>query len=519
MTPPTRSPRTATARAGRRGTRECALVADLGGSGLRVALVDEGGRIVAMRRGGEAPLAPGGDVAESDPQRWWQRFGAEVDALAAARPAAFGAVAAIAITGFTRTQVCLDRAGRVLRPALLWSDVRAAATLDTLRARCPLDHAETADLNPFHPLARLWWLRQREPRVADALACVVEPKDFLNLRLTGVVASDAVSTARLAACARPAADGRCLLDAAGLDASVVPPLRAPESIVGQVRTGLPGALGALAGVPVMTMAHDTWTGVVGLGAMRVGCAYDVSGTTEVLGLITDAPAQAEGLMSVDWGPGLQQLGGPSQTGADTLGWLLSLLGRGRAGTRPAAALERLLAMPRAASPALFLPFLGGERTPYWDASLRGALLGLDRRHRAVDLAWAVMEGVAYLNRVVLGRAEAATGVRAHELRFGGGGSANAHWCRVKADVLQRPVVVTDCAEHGLLGAAVVVWTGLGRHASLEAAQRTLVRDARRYEPDAATAARHNRVFDVFERAVAALRPVSHVLAAETGAPA
>jgi len=485
-------------------SEDCVLVCDLGGTSLRVALIDAAGEMVAAWR---APLASG---LEADPEDWFTLFASGVEAVAAARPATFARCRAVAIAAFTRSQVFLDSEGRSLRPAILWADARAEDVLDDLQARCPIDHPELAALNPYHPLARLWWLKRAEPARAAALSSVLEPKDYLNFRLTGAQRRDSVSSARLEAAAARGPDGRSLFDAAGFPSSLLAPSVPPTAVMGTVRTGLPGALGRIAGAPVMAMANDTWAGVVGLGALRVGFGYNISGTTEVFGLISDQPRSAEGLLTVPWGEALVQIGGPSQTGADALLWLHGLIET--PGEAQEAALARLLAEPRHPDPLLFLPYLQGERVPYWDSSLRGAFLGLGRRHQPVDLAWAVMEGVAFLNRIVLERAEAAAGGPVQEIRIGGGGGALSVWRQIKADVLNRPIVALVEAQQGLLGAAIVAWAGNGRFATLSAAQESLARPGARHEPDAQAVARYNQLFRVFRDAEAAVAPISRRLA-------
>ncbi|MRT32765.1 carbohydrate kinase, partial [Xylella fastidiosa subsp. multiplex] len=77
----------------------------------------------------------------------------------------------------------------------------------------------------------------------------------------------------------------------------------------------PGALTRLAGRAVVACANDTWAAVAGLGALRPGYAYNISGTTEVFGAVGAEPVQAQGLMTVDWGSGHHQIGGPGQNGA------------------------------------------------------------------------------------------------------------------------------------------------------------------------------------------------------------
>ncbi|MFY7959946.1 MAG: xylulokinase [Elsteraceae bacterium] len=485
-------------------SQDCVLVCDLGGTSLRVALFDaQGGKAADWR----APLASG---LEADPDDWFALFAAGAQAVADAAPASFARCRAVAISAFTRSQVFLDAGGRSLRPAILWADARAADGLEDLRARCPADHPELATLNAYHPLARLWWLKRTEPERAAALSAVLDPKDYLNFRLTGVLRRDPVSTARLQAAAAPGPDGRSLFDAAGFSPALLPPAVPPTAIMGAVRPGLTGALGLIAGAPVMTMANDTWASVVGLGALRDGWGYNISGTTEVFGLISATPRAASGLLTVDWGEGLTQIGGPSQTGADALLWLRDLMET--SDEAPEAALERLLATPRHRDPLIFLPYLQGERVPYWDSELRGAFLGLGRRHGRVDLVWAVMEGVAFLNRIVLERAEAAVGSPAREIRIGGGGSASPVWRQIKANVLNRTVVAPVEAQQGLLGAAIVAWTGLGRFATLSAAQESLARPGARHDPDPAAVARYDRLYQWHREAESAVAPISRRLA-------
>ena len=448
-----------------------------------------------------------GPADEVDPAHWWRLFADAVECLAAASGPAFCQVAGIAICGITRTQVFLDAHGHALRPALTWRDTRAMSSAMRLAALAPDEWPEKEHLNAFHPAARLLWLAEAEPAHFARLHAVVDPKDYLNFRLTGVLATDLVSGARLWAASRPWPGGG-LFAAAGLPASLVAiPFLDPRDLLGLVQPGLTGALATLARVPVYAMANDTWTTAAGMGALRPGVAYNISGTTEVFGAIAAEAATAPGLMSVDWGAGIQQLGGPSQSGADTVAWLMPLLA-GHGST-----IERLLATPRQPEPAIFLPFLSGERVPYWEPLLRAAWLGLDRRHGASDMAYAVLEGVAFLNRLTLERAEAANRTCVQEIRFGGGGAANRIWCQIKADVTGRTVLVGAAAEPGLLGCAVVAWTGLGVFANLDAAQRHLVRIAHRYDADPARHAAYAPLYALWLEAVAASRPISARLAA------
>ena len=487
------------------------LACDIGGTSIRAALIDRDGTTIAERRAGSPTQQDRGASSEIDPETWWRLFVVLTATIASDAGKRFDEVDAVAICGVTRTQVILGGDGRVLRPAMTWRDTRAEPLIKRLLARLPTDHPERARVNAFHPLARLAWLAEHEPRVLEAAAAVVDPKDFFNYRLTGRVATDFVSGARLAAAAAPAPGGTSLLAAAGIGDHLLPPRLAPTEKVGSIVADLPRPLERLAGRPVFCLANDTWAAVLGLGALRAGFAYNISGTTDVLGVVSAAPLAAEGLMAVEWGPGLHHLGGPSQNGADTVAWLVDLLDKPGSNAPVGLVLDRLLAEPRDTQPILFLPYLQGERTPYWDAALRGAALGLNRRHTRTDFAWAVLESIAFLNRLVLERAEAALGRAVEEIRFGGGGAANEIWCQIKADICERPVAVGEAPEPGVLGCAIAARVGLGQYATLVAAQDALVRIARRYQPRIEHRAAYRKLYALYRSAEAGLRPLSHAL--------
>jgi xylulokinase len=481
------------------------LACDIGGSSMRAALVDAAGDFGPFAHRAAPRERVTGGRCEIDPERWWDIFRELVEALAAHGGRAFDTVEAVAICGVTRTQVILDRSGRALYPAMTWRDTRAAAEVAQLVERLP-NYPERAHVDVFHPLARLVWLGMHEERVLAEAAAVVEPKDYINFRLTGRIATDPISSARLIAA------GEAMLSAAGLPAYLVPDRIEPTDRVGSISPAQGGALARLAGRPVFCLSHDTWAAALGLGALRLGFAYSLSGTTEVLGVISGKPIAAPGLLAVPWGQGLHHLGGPSQSGADTLAWLCELFPAGAENTL-GEAIARLLASPRDPQPALFLPYLRGERAPHWDAALRGGWLGLNRRHTQADLGWAVLEGIAFLNRLVLERAEHALGHAVHELRFGGGGAGNPLWCQIKADICERPIAVGASSEPGLLGCAIAARVGLGAYASLAAAQQALVRIARVYRPRNEHREIYRQLYALYRECDAALAPLSRRLAA------
>ena len=481
------------------------LAADLGGTTVKAALVSSEGETVAQTA---LPAPAPGVSGLVLPPEWWIIFREAAAQLKSENQAAFAATAAIAITGVTRTPVVLDAVGNSLFGAITARDVRAqgiAASTAIDPEFCP----EAAHYDAFHPAARLKWISQHTPQALLHAAAVVDPKDFIAARLTGRIASDPIALARLIAAAS-SADGPSLLSRLGLPEDLVPDLLAPATVIDRVRGELGEPFSVLAGRPVVMASHDTWCGVLGLGALHVGRAYNVSGTTETFGVLCAEPVKADGLVDVPWGEGLHQIGGPGQNGADVLTWLGTQIGAD-AQNEIAGRIARALAQPRQATPLLFLPYLLGERVPFWDPDLRAAFLGLSREHGRGDLVWAALEGIACLNRIVLARAETAAGMTVDEVRLGGGAARITTWAQIKADVLERAVSTVTDEEPGVFGAALAAFVGLGVFDTLDQAQK-LVRVARRFEPRVEKRDFYRALSLLFEQAHEAVRPISHALA-------
>jgi len=487
------------------------LAVDLGGSTLKAGLLTLEGTVKASVAFPVGFDEDGTGRSEQHPDRWWRAFTDAVDALAARN--GLDAPAAVVACGATRSQVFLDVRECPVRPAIGFRDTRASGAAEqTLQRPGVADHPEAKHLDAFHPLARLLWLREAEPEAWAATRTVLDPKDWLVLRLTGHAASDPISQERLTAAF---AGGRGSLAAlAGIDRSVLPPLRAPHCRIGPVRTGLGGVLEVLAGVPVFCGSHDTWCAVAGLGALAPGCGYCVSGSSETAGLLAPHPARADGLLTVRWGDGLWQIGGPGLNGAIVMDWLADLLAPGDG--PPERRIMQVVPAAPAHRPLLFHPYLNGERTPHWDADLRGALLGLDRDHGPADIARAVMEGVALLNREVLERAEQAAGFPAKRIFLAGGGARNPAWAQIRADVLGREIVVPHDVDAGLAGCLAVARAGLGHFADVTEAARSIARAPRSVHPNPAMRGRCDALWEAFRATHRLVVEASHRLA---GVPA
>ena len=478
------------------------LAYDLGGSSLRVALVTEGGTVThAVRTPMQIQKGRNGEY-EADPAQWWDAF--VESCLKLARDGAdLASVEAIAGCGFTRTQVPLGANGEIVHPAITFQDSRGTRALADYLSNASEDLTDRYDgLSPFHPVARLLWLSTRKPRDWARVHQVLEPKDYLNYRLTGEIASDRISQTAARSFFDALAGDERSTRALGFDDGVLPGAVSPFDEIGRVRPDIP-ELTALAGIPVLCGSTDTWLNVLGSGALVAGSAYCISGTSDVSGILTGTPANCDGLLTVRWAPDLWQLGGPSQGAVTRLNWAIERFAPGKSVVEAVAD-----SIPANGSIPIFLPYLEGERTPYWDSAMRGGFIGLDGTQDNASLIHAVGEGINFLSRVVLERAEAAAGTNAGHICFAGGLSNNPLLCQLKADVTNRPVFTAKHKESGLVGAACLPGNSADR---LEAISAHLMSDGTWYRPETADRAAIDDRFAAFKRATEVLTPVIHGL--------
>jgi xylulokinase len=473
--------------------KETILAVDLGAGSLRAGAIDAAGRCIASA---SVPIRvserqPG--HSEIDPEVWWRALRRSVARVLREVPRS-ARVRGLCLSGLTRCQVLLDREARPLRPALLFRDRRsagdAADVAKLFRAASPAD-AITA----FHPLARLAWMRRTEPDLFRRVAFVLEPKDFLNWRLTGTIAADSVTYSRFdalpAAAALPGWLARSL-------AFLAIERRAPWALLGPV-TCRAAPFDRLAGLPVFAGAMDTWTAATGSGAVAPGQAYDIAGTSEAVGLLTRKPAAVAGLVSVAWGEATHQIGGPTQVGADSAVWCHETF---RVRGRLAQAVERAGRIAPSMDLPLLLPYLAGERVPLWRSDIRGAFHGVSREHGADAFLWATLEGVAHAVRDILSIATAGAGEPLAEVRVSGGGARSDAWCQLKADVTGVRFVRAAHAETGLVGSAMAAAVGMKWFADLEKAAQAMCPVDRAFEPRVAFAPIYARRAELYQRAKA-----------------
>ncbi len=147
---------------------------------------------------------------------------------------------------------------------------------------------------------------------------------------------------------------------------------------------------------------------------------------------------------------------------------------------------------------IFLPFLSGERAPYWNANARGMFFfGLSLYHEKKHMIRAVMEGVAYRIHSVM-KALEEIGGPAREIRASGGFARSELWTRIMADVLETPVAVPQSIQSSAVGAAQLGLKAMGEIRSYSEVKDWLNIQIE-YRPDPANFGAYRRLTDIYTR--------------------
>lgn len=465
---------------------------DLGTSSLKGLLIDDAQSAVAEAT---APLTVSrlhDGWSEQAPADWIAATKNVLDQLAAKTD--LSTVRGIGLSGHMHGATMLDGSDDVLWPCILWNDTRSFAQASAMD-NDPIWRKTSGNIVfPGFTAPKIQWMRETHPDIFDQIKTVLLPKDYLRLWLTGekvAEMSDAAGTSWLDTGSRDWSDA--LLDIAGLSRDVMPRLVEGAEISGQLRPELAGRWGLPNNVPVAGGGGDNAASAVGMGVVKSGQAFVSLGTSGVLfaandGYQPDAETAVHTFCHAL--PGMWHQMGVILAATDALNWWAKLVG-GDAG-----ALTSGLGDLQAPGRTVFLPYLGGERTPLNDASVRGGFCGLDHATDRDAGTRAVLEGVAFA-LADCRDALAATGTSIETCVAVGGGSRSDYWLSAVATALNIPL---DIPVGGDFGAAF----GAARLGMMAATGDTAIATpppiARRVEPVAALTDEFSQAHDRYRKA-------------------
>lgn len=439
---------------------------DLGTSGVKVIALTPDGATIASSSASYPLLTPQPGWTEQHPSDWLAGTTTAIKELMLEIAGRFEVIA-VGVAGQMHGAVFLNSSLNVIRPAPLWNDQRTAEACLELEAAVPDLIARTgnAAVTGFQ-LPKLLWLRQVEAEHYARVRHLLFPKDYLNLCMTGKIASepsDASGSGAMNIHTQQWDDE--IIDALKLERSIFPELHPSSGVIGTVSAEFAAASGLPTGIPVIAGAGDNAAAAIGLGVSsakpHVGSVS--LGTSGVLiAPLLEPKVQPEGRVHLFChADGSYFLLGVTLSAAGSLQWLRDTIA-------PGVAFNDLMleaaSVPSGAEGVTFMPYLSGERSPHLDPNLRGAWLGLSLAHGRGHLTRAVLEGVAFSLRDTLEVMRPL--VNLESLLAVGGGATSAFWLEIVGTALQTTLVKPALEEGPARGAAILALVGAGVYGSV-----------------------------------------------------
>ncbi len=504
------------------------LALDNGTQSVRALLFDLKGNLLVKSRVEIEPYFskyPG--WAEQHPEYFWESLCQACRRLWTITDIPRSAIAGVALTTQRGTVINVDRAGKPLRPAIIWLDQRRTNGVKPVGGAWGLAFkavrmSETVAY--FQAEAEANWIRAHQPDIWDQTHKYLLLSGYLTYRLTGrFVDSVGSQVAYIPFDYKQlhwASPRDWKWQAVPMDRALLPDLVPPAGQLGTITQEAADATGIPVGLPLIAAAADKACEVIGSGCLEphIGClSYGTTATfntthhryIEIIPLIPPYPAAV---------PNAHSLETQIYRGYWMVSWFKQEFGQQEMhlaqerGIEPEVLLNDLLELVPPGSNGLILQ-------PYWSPGIkvpgpeaRGAIIGFSDVHTRAHLYRAIVEGVAYALREGKERSEKRSGIPITELRVSGGGSQSNAALQLTADIFGLPTARPHTYETSGLGAAIDAAVGLGLHPDFDTAIREMTRLGDQFEPNPATHAIYNDLFlQVYKRMYSRLQPLYEII--------
>ncbi len=421
---------------------------DLGTGSVKALLLDENGRVISEASSSYPVHAPHPNWAETHVDEWWQAT------LKAGREAVGQhEVKAIGLSGQMHGTVLVDKNLNVLRPAILWADTRSGLQLESFRRL-----SETQRQCLANPIATgmtgvsLLWVKENEAEIYKQIRWVLQPKDWLRLKLTSEVqAEPSDASATLLYDLEKDTWAHDIVDILELDSNYLAPLTKSRAVAGYLTKESARELGLSENIPVAAGAGDAAASALGSALLSEGQVQVNIGTAMQIFAIREKATVDPTLRTHLYRSSLDNYYAMAamQNAGIALEWVRKILSMSWDEIYTEA-----FKVPAGCEGVTFLPYLTGERTPHLDPNTRGLWHGLGLNHERRHMARAAFEGVAFALKDGL-KALEDTGIEANSLRLAGGGTLQTSWRQLLADVLEKPLDAVSVPSSSARGAALL----------------------------------------------------------------
>ena len=408
-------------------------------------------------------------MAEANPHDWWKAVAITL------KETTIGInkkdISAICVGSHGPTLIALDKNKKIIGNAILWLDKRASREAEFIAGRIA---KKSNDLAWFVP--RALWLKNHKPDLFKKAKYFVQPLDYINYKLTEelktIFVSDSIRIWN-----------NDIIRASGLDRSMFPEPVKMKTVIGKVTKPAAEITGLSEGTPVVagTGGADFIEVLISSRALRPGIVCDRGGTSQGINLCWNKPFNNKIFFEAPHPliPGLFHISGLMATTGKSLQCYKELF-YSKKMSYDKFFNDAAKSQP-GAKKLIYLPYLTGERTPWWDTNARGIFFGLSLEHKEKDIVRAILEGVGFGISHILNLFKQ-HGAVITEIRAHGGQAKSPLWNQIKADITGIPVITNKILDSSTLGLAILSGHGVGIYHDIIEASNMLVKEGQVYEP-------------------------------------
>jgi D-xylulose kinase len=495
------------------------LAHDLGTSGNKSTLISPDGEIIAHTTYQYSTIFLKQHWVEQNPNDWWDAVANASKQLIAEAKIDPKQIACITFSGQMMGAVPVNHKGEAVRNAIIWADMRSAQKTETIAEKIGMkEHYEITGnrLSPSYSAAKINWIQENEPTVHKETFKYLQAKDYIIAKLTGKFAtdySDASGTNLLNIKKKEWSEE--LIKLWQIDDEKLPEILPSTAVVGEVHSKAAEETGLMPGTPVVMGGADGCCAALGAGAIDEGDIFNYIGSSSWISFSSSRPVFDQEMRTFNFihlDENKYIPIGTMQAAGTSFQWLRDILFQDVLKTDAAKNIYEMMNEEAESSPIgsnqlIFLPYLMGERSPWWNPNAKGSFIGLTINHKRSDLIRAVLEGISMNLKLIFDALQENYDRPFQDIWLFGGGAKSRIWRQMLADLfgvtIRIPKILDETTS---MGAAVAGGVGVGLLKDLTAAKAWCV-EAESFEPDQHNHQSYQTALKAFEQVYKQVEPI------------
>lgn len=489
---------------------EVVIGVDIGTTSTKSVVFDMKGHVLATH-GVEYPLFnPKPSWAEQNPQTIFNAFIDSVSVSIQKANITAQQIVGIGISTAMHSLIAVDENCDPLTQVIVWADNRSVQQSKKILNEyngMEIYKRTGTPIHPMSPLSKLMWFKEEEPELYEKTHKFISIKEYVLYHLFGEYVVDySIASATGLFNLKDLDWDVDVLNLLNLDKNKLSTPVPTTYILDNMKFEFASRMGIQTSTKFVIGASDGVLANVGVGAISPKETAVTIGTSGAIRTVADKPLVDEqgrtfcyALSDDHW-----VIGGPTNNGGIMLRWLRDEF----AGTEKEIAkrlqvdpydlmIQYAEKVPAGADGLLFLPFLSGERAPYWNANARGVFFGISLHHKREHFIRAVLEGVI-LSVFSVGVALRSLTGTSSIIRASGGFARSETWRQILSDVTGREVLVPESHEASALGAASLVLLATKHIHSLEDVKNQ-IHITHQHEPNLENNAVYMEMYYMYDR--------------------